>query len=173
MNLISLYNLPVILICENNGYGMGTSVDRASAESDLYKRSSAYNIPGYRVDGLDVLEVYDVVSSAVDRARSGNEPTFIEARTYRYRGHSMSDPAEYRTDEELEEYKEKDPIERLASKMIKRGWMGEDEPDQIENEIDETVQEAISFAEDSPEPDMDEAYEDVYEDYPMDLRNKQ
>lgn len=173
MNLISLYNLPVILICENNGYGMGTSVDRASAESDLYKRSSAYNIPGYRVDGLDVLEVYDVMSNAVERARSSNEPTFIEARTYRYRGHSMSDPAEYRSDEELEEYKEKDPIERLASKMQDRGWMGPDEPDEIEEEIDEVVQEAISFAEDSPQPDMDEAYEDVYDNYPRDLREKQ
>lgn len=173
MNLIGLYNLPVILICENNGYGMGTSVDRASAESDLYKRSASYNIPGYRVDGLDVLEVYDVMSSAIDEARESNRPAFIEARTYRYRGHSMSDPAEYRSDEELEEFKEKDPIKRLASKLQDRGWMTEDEVEEIEEEMDGKVQEAIQFAEDSPEPDMDELYEDVYADYPIDLRNRQ
>ena len=173
MNLIGLYNLPVIMICENNGYGMGTSVDRASAESDLYKRSASYNIPGYRVNGLDILEVYEVVSSAVKKARESNRPAFIEARTYRYRGHSMSDPADYRSDEELEEYKEKDPIKRLAGKLQDRGWMAEEEEDEIEEEMDEKVQEAIQFAEDSPEPEMDEIYEDVYQDYPIDLRNRQ
>ncbi|MFB6355189.1 MAG: pyruvate dehydrogenase (acetyl-transferring) E1 component subunit alpha [bacterium] len=173
MNLIGLYNLPVILICENNGYGMGTSVDRASAESKLYKRSQAHGIDGTRVNGLDVLEVHEAIGEAVERARDSNQPAFVEAMTYRYRGHSMSDPAEYRSDEEVEEYKEKDPIKLLAEKMKDRGWLSDDRVDEIEEEQDEVVQEAMDFADESPQPDRDEVYEDVYVEYPFHLSNKQ
>lgn len=173
MNLIGLYNLPVVLICENNGYGMGTSVDRASAESDLYRRASAYDIDGYRVNGLDVMAVYDLVSEAVTRARQDNTPTFIEAVTYRFRGHSMSDPGEYRSSEELEEFKERDPIKHMETILIDEGFLDESDVEEVEAEQDERVQEAIEFAEESPEPDMDDVYEDVYQDYPRDLRNKQ
>ncbi len=173
LNLMGLYNLPVVVICENNGYGMGTSVERASAESELYKRASAYTIPGYRIDGLNVLEVYDVVNQAVEQARTQNQPTFIEAMTYRYRGHSMSDPAEYRTDEELEEYRKKDPIERFAALLKDRDWLTEEDVDSIEEEMDERVAAAIDFAEESPQPDLDEVYEDVYVSYTRDLRDKQ
>ena len=173
LNLIGLYNLPVVLICENNGYGMGTAVDRASAESDLYRRSSAYSIDGYRVNGLDVMAVHELVSSAVERARTENKPTFIEAVTYRFRGHSMSDPAEYRTRDELENFKQRDPINYMADILIDEGIIEESDVESIQDEMEETVQEAVDFAEESPEPEPDELYEDVYENYPRDLRDKQ
>jgi len=171
LNLIGLYNLPVVLICENNGYGMGTAVNRASAETELYRRAAAYQIPGYRVNGLDVLSVYDLVSDAVERARAENAPTFIETLTYRFRGHSMSDPGEYRGQEELEQYKQRDPIGRLGDFLTGEGILDGDAPDRIEDEMDEVVQEALTFAEESPEPEPGELYEDVYVDYPYDLRN--
>ncbi len=171
LNMIGLYNLPVVLICENNGYGMGTAVNRASAETELFRRASAYQIPGFRVNGLDVLSVYDLVSEAVERARAENAPTFIEALTYRFRGHSMSDPGEYRGEDELEQYKQRDPIGRMEQYLVQRGHLAEDEVDTIEDEMDETVQEALTHAEESPEPSPEELYEDVYVDYPYDLRN--
>lgn len=173
LNLIGLYNLPVVLICENNGYGMGTAVDRASAESDLYRRSSAYSIDGYRVNGLDVMAVYEMVSEAVERARMENKPTFIEAVTYRFRGHSMSDPAEYRTREELEDFKQRDPISYMADILTDEGILDESDIESIQNEMEETVQDAIDFAEESPEPETDDVYEDVYVDYPRDLSDPQ
>lgn len=173
LNLIGLYNLPVVLICENNGYGMGTAVDRASAESDLYRRSSAYSIDGYRVNGLDVMAVYELVSDAVEQARIENRPTFIEAVTYRFRGHSMSDPADYRPREELEEFKKRDPIEYLADILIEEGILVDSDVESIQDEMQERVQEAVEFAEESPEPDYDEVYEDVYSNYPRNLNVSQ
>jgi len=173
LNLIGLYNLPVVLICENNGYGMGTAVDRASAESDLYRRSSAYSIDGYRVNGLDVMAVYELVSEAVERARVENKPTFIEAVTYRFRGHSMSDPAEYRTDDELEEFKQRDPIKYMAEILKDEGILADSDVESIQDEMQETVDEAVEFAEESPQPDVSDVYEDVYVDYPRDLRGNQ
>ncbi|MFB6346554.1 MAG: pyruvate dehydrogenase (acetyl-transferring) E1 component subunit alpha [bacterium] len=173
MNLIGLYNLPVVLICENNGYGMGTAVDRASAESDLYRRSASYDIDGYRVNGLDVMAVYELVGDAVERARQENKPTFIEAVTYRFRGHSMSDPAEYRSREELENFKKKDPIKHMASILTDEGIIDDSDVDAIQDEMQETVQEAVEFAEDSPEPENEEVYEDIYNEYPRDLTNPQ
>lgn len=173
MNLIGLYNLPVVLICENNGYGMGTAVNRASAESDLYRRSSSYNIDGYRVNGLDVMAVYELVNDAVERARKENKPTFIEAVTYRFRGHSMSDPAEYRSKDELENFKKKDPIKHMASILKDEGILEDSDVDSIQDEMQEKVQEAIDFAEESPEPEKADVYEDVYNEYPRDLSNPQ
>ncbi len=173
MNLIGLYQLPVVLICENNGYGMGTAVDRASAESDLYKRAASYDIPGYRVNGLNIFEVYDVVSDAVEEARDSHQPSFIEAMTYRFRGHSMSDPAEYRSDNELEEYKERDPIKQFETVLEDRGILSGEDMDEAHDDAQERVKEAISFAEESPEPEPEELYEDVYASYPRDLRDPQ
>ncbi len=173
MNLAGLYGLPVIFICENNGYGMGTQVKRASAEKRLYRRSDAYGIPGYRVDGLDVLTSYTVFKEAVERCRENSEPLFLELKTYRYRGHSMSDPAEYRSDEELEEYKKQDPIERLKKQLLKKEIVSEQKLEDVDEKIEEEIEEALKFAADSEQPADSELYEDVYASYPRKLSKKQ
>jgi pyruvate dehydrogenase E1 component alpha subunit len=163
-NMAALWQLPVVYVIENNKYGMGTSVERASASTELYRRGEAYGIPGKPVDGMDVLAVRAAAEEAVAHARDKG-PTILEALTYRYRGHSMSDPAKYRSRQEVQEVRtERDPIDRLRKTMLDRAAADEDALKAIDKEIRAIVNEAASFAQDSPEPGPDELYKDVYVD---------
>lgn len=160
-NMASLWKLPIIFVIENNGYAMGTAVKRSSAETQFYRRGTAFRIPGMDVNGMDVLEVRQAAEIALDYVRQGNGPVLMELNTYRYRGHSMSDPAKYRTREEVQEVREKsDPIERARKELIERG-SSEDKLKEIDKRIRALVSEAADFAENSPEPDPSELYTDV------------
>ena len=161
-NLASLWKLPVLYIIENNKYGMGTSVDRAAAGSDLYKRGEAFGIPGEKVDGMNVFKVIEAADKAGKYVRDGNGPYIIEVQTYRYRGHSMSDPAKYRTKEELENYKESDPIEIVKSEILKKKFATEKEIEKINKETIEEIKNAAEFALKSNYPKDSELYTDVY-----------
>jgi pyruvate dehydrogenase E1 component alpha subunit len=164
MNLAALWKLPVIFICENNRYAMGTEIHRALAQTEIYKFAQAYGIPGEPVDGMDVLLVRDAVGRAVERARREKIPALIEARTYRFRGHSMRDPsaAVYRTKEELEREKLRDPIALFRERLMKENLLGEMEWQTMEKEVTEIVEEAVVFAENSPEPPLEWLLTDVY-----------
>ncbi len=160
MNMAALWKLPVLYIIENNKYGMGTSISRHAA-GDLYRRGEAYGIPGEQVDGMDVLAVQAAARQALDHIRSGNGPYLLEMMTYRYRGHSMSDPGKYRSKEEVEKFKtESDPIERMR-KLLEAEGVTEDDLKPIEKEIKDIVNEAAQFAQESPEPDVSELWTDV------------
>jgi pyruvate dehydrogenase E1 component alpha subunit len=161
-NLASLWKLPVLYIIENNKYGMGTSVERAAAGSDLYKRGEAFGIKGEIVDGMNVYSVIKAAEKAGDYVRSGKGPYILEVQTYRYRGHSMSDPAKYRTKAELEEYKNSDPIEVVKDEIIKKKIASNKELEKIGKEIIEEVKLAADFALESNFPDNNELYTDVY-----------
>ncbi len=164
-NMASLWKLPVVYIIENNQYAMGTSVKRSSAETHLHKRGAAFGIPGEEVDGMDVIAVREAGKRAVDHVRSGQGPVLLEMKTYRYRGHSMSDPAKYRTKEEVDEFKAKrDPIDYVKKLIIDAGHAGEDELKQIDRDIRAVVTESAEFAQQSPEPDPSELMTDVYID---------
>jgi pyruvate dehydrogenase E1 component alpha subunit len=167
-NMAMLWKLPVIFICENNGYAMGTSVERTSNVLDIYKLADAYDMPGDSVDGMSPEEVHDSMDRAVRRARDGEGPTLVEIKTYRYRGHSMSDPAKYRSKEEVEEYKEKDPIEHVLRVITENNYATEEEIQAIKDKIKATVEDCVEFAENSPYPDVNELYKDIYtdENYP-------
>ncbi|HYG41017.1 MAG TPA: pyruvate dehydrogenase (acetyl-transferring) E1 component subunit alpha [Cytophagales bacterium] len=169
LNMAMLWKLPVIFVIENNGYAMGTSVKRTSNVTDLYTLGEAYDMPCSPVDAMSVEAVHEAVAEAAERARNGEGPTLLEFRTYRYKGHSMSDPAKYRTKEELEDYKSKDPIEQVKASILKYGFATEQELEEIDNKIKERVLEAVKFAEDSPYPSPEEAFKDVYvqKDYPF------
>ena len=166
LNLVGLWRLPVIYIIENNRYGMGTSVDRASAIESLYKKGIAYNIHGEVVNGMDVLEVYQKVKAAVDRARTSYEPTLLEIETYRYRGHSMSDPVSghYRTKEEVEKQKKSDPLSMFSETLKEEGIITEEDLEEAEKRIKKIVEECVEFAENSPEPPIEELWNDVYKE---------
>ena len=160
-NMASLWKLPVIYAIENNHYAMGTSLERAHSEPDLYKRGESFRIPGLRVDGMDVLAVRGAAETALEWVRGGNGPILIEFMTYRYRGHSMSDPAKYRSREEVQHHREtRDPIEAAARELAKLG-VKEEELKAIDKQIKDIVVEAAKFAEDSPEPDAAELATDV------------
>ncbi len=163
------WKLPVIFVVENNGYAMGTSVNRTSNVTDLYTIGEAYDMPSEPVDGMDVEAVHEAVSRAAERARTGQGPTFLEFKTYRYRGHSMSDPQKYRTKEEVEEYKKRDPIEMVKDKILKNGIATEEDLAAIDAKIKQQVEESVKFAEESPWPDASEIFTDIYmqEDYPF------
>ena len=167
-NLASLYDLPVVLICENNQYGMGTAVERASAEPNLYKRATSYRMPGAIASGMDVFSVKKAIGDAVAMAREG-QPSLLEVRTYRYQGHSISDPAKYRAEGELENRKSEDCIVRLQRYMTDNDIATDDDLNAIDDEIKQTVLDAIEFAENSPEPPEETIYEDIYveDDYPF------
>ena len=167
-NMAALWALPVIFICENNGYAMGTSVARTTIQTDIYKLGLPYGIPSSAVDGMDPVAVHNAMDEAVQRARRGEGPTFLEMRTYRYKGHSMSDPQKYRTKEELESYKEKDPIEVIKATIEKEGYADEKWFEEIAAKVKAEVDESVQFAEESPWPDAAELYSDVYvqNDYP-------
>ncbi len=162
-NMASLWKLPIVYCIENNKYGMGTSVERASATTQLYKRGEAFGIPGEQVDGMDVLAVRAVGERILEHARSGQGPYIVEALTYRYRGHSMSDPGKYRTREEIQDVREhRDPIERLRKLMLDEGLAEEVTFKEIDKEVRGIVNDAAAFAQDSPEPDPSELWTDVY-----------
>ncbi len=161
-NMAALWKLPVVYVIENNKYAMGTSIERASAGTELYKRGSAYGIPGEAVDGMSVTAVYEAASRALDHARSGEGPYILEMKTYRYRGHSMSDPAKYRTKEEVTRMREQhDPIDTLKTKLIELGQVDEAALKEIDREVKAIVTEAADFAQSSPEPDPSELWTDV------------
>lgn len=161
-NMAALWDLPIIYVIENNRYGMGTSVERASAEPDLFKRGCGYGIPGAQVDGMDVMQVFDDGCRAVDHVRSGKGPFILEMQTYRYRGHSMSDPAKYRTKDEVQKMRtEKDPIETLRDVLLAQKVADEDSLKAIDRDVRERVNAAADFAQESPEPDPTELYTDV------------
>ena len=167
-NMAMLWKLPVILIVENNAYAMGTSVERTSNVTDLYKLGLAYDMPSYPVDGMSVEAVHDAMQKAADHARSGKGPMFLEMITYRYRGHSMSDPAKYRTKEEVESYKAKDPVEMVKQSLFDYGFADEQSIEVINKRVNDIVEDSVKFAEESPYPDPSELFKDVYMqgDYP-------
>jgi pyruvate dehydrogenase E1 component subunit alpha len=162
MNLAALWRLPVLFLVENNLYGMGTSVERHSAQTDLSKKAEGYGIPGTRVDGMDVIAVRDAVVEGIRAAREDDRPTLLEAFTYRYRGHSAADPEVYREREEVEEWRQKDPIEAFARRCVEAGVLGEREVRQARAAAEAAVTEAVEFAEASPEPPLDTLYENLY-----------
>ena len=153
-NLASLWNLPVLYIIENNMYGMGTAVDRASAGSALHKRGEAFGIKGEVVDGMNVFKVIDAAQKAGDYVRAGKGPYILEVQTYRYRGHSMSDPAKYRSKEELDSYKSNDPLDIISKEMIKNKFLTKKQLEKINRDIIQEIKEAAEFALDSPFPQM-------------------
>jgi pyruvate dehydrogenase E1 component alpha subunit len=162
VNLSALWKLPVVFICENNLYAASTHVSKALPVEGVAPRASSYGIPGTVVDGNDVLAVFDAVGRAVGDARTGKGPTLVECRTYRRRGHSRSDPGNYRPREEVEAWLEKDPINRLGRQLLEEGTATQAELDEIGNSISGEIQEAIRFSEESPFPDPSLAYEDVF-----------
>jgi pyruvate dehydrogenase E1 component alpha subunit len=163
-NMAMLWKLPVIFICENNNYAMGTSVQRTSNVIDIYKLGDAYDMPADNVNGMDPEQVHDAVARAVKRAREKGGPTLIEMKTYRYKGHSISDPQKYRKKEELEEYREKDPITLVSKRILENKYASQEELDAIDERINKVVDECVRFAEESPWPDDSEVYKDVYAD---------
>ncbi|KAA5804878.1 pyruvate dehydrogenase (acetyl-transferring) E1 component subunit alpha [Alkalicaulis satelles] len=161
-NMAKLWNLPVVYIIENNQYAMGTSVKRASSETELYKRGASFGIPGEPVDGMDVIAVYEAAKKAAAHARGGKGPFILEMKTYRYRGHSMSDPAKYRTRDEVNEFRDhKDPLDLARKKIIDAGWSDEEALKEMDKEVKRVVNESAEFAKTSPEPDPSELYTDV------------
>ena len=162
VNLASVWKLPVVYIIENNGYGECTPISSACNIANLSDRAIAYGIPGITVDGNDVLAVYEVVAEAVARARKGDGPTLIECKTYRWHGHFQGDPDNYRTQEEREQWMGKDPIPRFKKQLAEQGVLTENEADNIDQEINEEVDKAVKFAEESPFPAPEETLEDVY-----------
>ncbi|MCP4328836.1 MAG: pyruvate dehydrogenase (acetyl-transferring) E1 component subunit alpha [Alphaproteobacteria bacterium] len=161
-NMASLWKLPVVYVIENNRYGMGTSIERASATTDLHQRGAAYGIPGEQVDGMDVLAVQEAAGRAIDHARGGAGPYILEKKTYRYRGHSMSDPAKYRTKEEVNRMRqEHDPIDHVKDRLMKEKIVDEAQLKEIDREVKSVITEAAEFAQNSPEPDPSELYTDI------------
>jgi pyruvate dehydrogenase E1 component alpha subunit len=161
-NMAELWKLPVVYIIENNRYAMGTSVERSSAQADLYKRGASFNIPGEQVDGMDVEAVFAAGKMATQWARSGQGPIILEMKTYRYRGHSMSDPAKYRTREEVQSVREKrDPIEHYGQRLVARGQAGDEELKAVDKNVRAVVNMAAEFATESPEPAPAELYTDI------------
>lgn len=168
-NLAMLWKLPVIFICENNNYAMGTSIERTSNVIDIYKLADAYEMPADKIDGMTPEAVHDSVARAVKRAREGDGPTLLEMKTYRYKGHSVSDPQKYRSKEEVEEYKDQDPITKVAATILENGFATQAEIDIINARVNAIVDESVKFAEESPWPDDNEVLKDVYIDqnYPF------
>ena len=168
-NMAMTWKLPVIFIIENNHYAMGTSVERTSNVHDLWKIGLAYDMPSKAVDGMTVEAVHEAMEEAVARARRGDGPTLLEMKTYRYKGHSMSDAQTYRTKEEVKEYQQQDPIEKVLETLKKNSWIDDAGIEAIEAKVKALVDESVQFAEESPFPDPEELYNDVYleKDYPF------
>lgn len=161
LNLAKIWDLPIIYVCENNQYGMGTDFRRVSSVDDFSVMGASYGIPGYRLDGMDVLTVHDGMTELVGRARDTRSPAFVEILTYRYKGHSMTDPAKYRTKEELESYRQKDPILILKEKMTTHGLLTEQQYSAMDTAVKQAVQDAIVYAEQSDAPALETMYEDI------------
>ena len=163
LNLASLWKLPVVFFLENNLYGMGSHVDKTHAAGrDIYNSAEYYKIPAVQIDGMDLMEVREATTVALRRVRAGNGPVFIEAMTYRYRGHSMSDPVKYRENSEVEEWRINDPIDRFKALALEEGLITSQEMEQIQKEVAETIAEAIDYATKSPFPDLGSIYDNVY-----------
>jgi pyruvate dehydrogenase E1 component alpha subunit len=163
LNLASLWKLPVIFFLENNLYGMGSHVDKTHAAGrDIYASAEYYKIPAVQIDGMNLLAVREASAEALKKVRSGDGPVFLEAMTYRFRGHSMADPVAYRETSEVEEWRVNDPIERFKSFSLAEGLMSEDELAQIDREVIETIEEVVEFAKNSPEPELDSLWDNVY-----------
>jgi pyruvate dehydrogenase E1 component alpha subunit len=168
-NLAMLWKLPVVFICENNNYAMGTSIERTSNVIDIYKLADAYEMPSDKIDGMTAEAVHEGVTRAVNRARQGEGPTLLEMKTYRYKGHSVSDPQKYRTKDEVEEYKDQDPITKVTKTILDNNFATEADLKAIDDKISLIVEASVKFAEESPWPDDSEVYKDVYIDqnYPF------
>lgn len=162
MNIASLWNLPILFVCENNMYGMGTAVERASAVPSLQQRAHCYSMAVETVDGMDVIAVYDIAERLMAQVRDTKRPAFVEAITYRYRGHSVADPGTYRTKEEIEEWRRRDPIVQFGSKLLEDGTLTPDDIEKIHTEVAKEIEQAAQFAEDSPLPKPEALYQDVY-----------
>lgn len=163
-NLAMLWKLPVVFICENNHYAMGTSIERTSNVIDIYKLADAYDMPADKVDGMSPEAVHESVARAVKRAREGDGPTLLEMKTYRYKGHSISDPQKYRSKDEVDEYKDQDPITAVMKTILENNYATQTEIDAIDAKINLVVEESVKFAEESPWPSDDEVLKDVYID---------
>ncbi|MEN9513153.1 MAG: hypothetical protein RJB16_913 [Bacteroidota bacterium] len=168
-NLAMLWKLPVVFICENNNYAMGTSIERTSNVIDIYKLADAYDMPSDKIDGMTTELVHEGVARAVKRARDGEGPTLLEMKTYRYKGHSVSDPQKYRSKDEVEEYKNQDPITKVAKTILDNKYASEADLKAIDDKINAIVEASVKFAEESPWPDDNEVLKDVYIDqnYPF------
>lgn len=168
-NMAMLWKLPVVFIIENNNYAMGTSVERTSNVVELYTLGESYDMPAAPVNAMSVEDVHDAMEIAVAHCRDGKGPYLLEMKTYRYRGHSMSDPAKYRTKEEVEEYKAQDPIQRVLTTLLEKGFATEAQIETINDKVNLIVDDSVKFSEESPFPDASELYKDVYaqEDYPF------
>src|SRR5664279_4727682 len=168
-NIAMTWKLPVIFICENNNYAMGTSVERTSNVHDIYKLADAFEMPADSVDGMSCEAVHEAVARAVKRGREGGGPTLLEIKTYRYKGHSISDPQKYRTKEEVDEYKQRDPIAQVADTILSKKFATQADLDVIIKRVADTVNASVKFAEESPIPSDDEVYKDIYNDkqYPF------
>jgi pyruvate dehydrogenase E1 component alpha subunit len=169
-NMAMLWKLPIVFVCENNNYAMGTSIARTSNIIDIYKLADAYEMPADKADGMTPETVHESVARAIKRAREGDGPTLIELKTYRYKGHSVSDPQKYRTKEEVEEYKTQDPINKVMHSILENKYATQEELNVIDARIASKVEECVKFAEESPWPDDSELMKDVYMDanYPVD-----
>jgi len=170
INLASIWDLPVVFVCENNMYGISLSQKEHQHIKDISDRATAYGIPGVTVDGNDVIAVYEAVKEAVKRARQGEGPTLIECKTYRHRGHFEGDPTVYRSEEEVEQWKKKDPIKRFRKKLLELGNVTEDELNSIDEEVDKMVEEAVEYAKKGKFPEPEKAVEDVYTDIVEEVR---
>lgn len=168
-NMAMMWKLPVVFVCENNGYAMGTSVARSTNVTDIYTLADAYGMPGEAVDGMTCETVHTAMEKAAERARKGDGPSFLEIRTYRYRGHSMSDPAKYRSKEEVEEYKLQDPIEKVKTTLTENNFASAADLEAIDARVEQEVEDSVVFAENSPYPPAEDIYSDVYKqaDYPF------
>ena len=164
LNLAAVWRLPVVFLCENNLYGMGTDIRRVSAVTDVYRRACAYNIQSDRVDGMDVIAVRDAARKAVEYAREGKGPYFLEAMTYRFRGHSMADPEFYREKEEVQKWRERDPISLFQRRLRDWGLLDDERQKQLADEIERVVADAQRFAEESPDPPVSELYDNLYKE---------
>lgn len=162
LNLAAIWKTPVLFLCENNLYGMGTALERAAAVPEVHKRAQAYNVPAGRCNGMDVRETYAAAGEAIAHVRAGNGPYLLEAMTYRFRGHSMADPELYRTKDEVNLWRQRDPIVKLRAELAEAGEASEADLARIEAEVQDQVDDAVRFADDSPEPHPSELYTDVY-----------
>ena len=161
-NMAALWKLPIIYVIENNEYSMGTSLERSTAMTDLYRKGESFAIPGFQADGMDINAVYNATVQALEYVRGGNGPCIIEVKTYRYRGHSMSDPAKYRTKEEVEKYKDRDPIAVVKQHMLDNSFASEEQITKIEKRVKSIIAEVAEFATNEPLPSEDELYTDIF-----------
>jgi pyruvate dehydrogenase E1 component alpha subunit len=162
LNLAALWKLPVVFMVTNNQFGMGTALERHSAATDLHKRGEGFGVPGMRCDGMDVLDTYNVTGEALRRAREDRQPMLVEAITYRFRGHSMADPEEYRTKEQVEEWRKRDPLTTFAERLVEEDVLSEDDVKELDEMAVEAVDEAVAFADNSPHPEPESLYDDIY-----------